>query len=122
VINGTIGKTAITPKLDRPIVPAVLRESWELVGPLDLVEPYGDGLIHVRVAGLDELVSDELEGKLRPLIGLGMAELRTFALVSFSHLPLSCAWFLVCPVEKVGLLDVAPILRKGQTIFVRPGY
>jgi hypothetical protein len=122
VINGTIGKTAITPKLDRPIVPAVLRESWELVGPLDLVEPYGDGLIHVRVAGLDELVSDELEGKLRPLIGLGMAELRTFALVSSSHLPLSCAWFLVCPVEKVGLLDVAPILRKGQTIFVRPGY
>ena len=54
-----------------PIVlqPTVLQDGWELRGPLDLVEPYGDGLIHVRVAGLDKLVSDKLKNKLSPLVG-----------------------------------------------------
>lgn len=56
--------------------PTILKEGRELRGPLDLVEPYDDGLIHIRVAGLDRLVSDELEGKLRPLIGHWVGILR----------------------------------------------
>jgi hypothetical protein len=48
----------------------ILRDSVELVGPLELVEPCGDGLIRVSVGGLERLVSDELEAKLRPSIDL----------------------------------------------------
>jgi hypothetical protein len=55
---------------------SVLQDSVELVGPLDLVEPYGDGLICVRLGGLGRLVSDELEAKIKPFIGQWVGILR----------------------------------------------
>ena len=69
-------RVEIRPFQDRPIMPTVLEDGWELSGILDAVQPYGDGLIHVSMMGLERLVSDELERDLRPLIGQKVIILR----------------------------------------------
>ena len=56
--------------------PTILEDGWVLSGVLDAVQPYGDGLIHVSMMGLEQLVSDELEGDLKPLIGQKVSILR----------------------------------------------
>lgn len=59
-----------------PVVPTLIRDGWKLVGILDKLQPYGDGLVQIRVAGLDRLVPDELEAKLTALRGRFVSVLR----------------------------------------------
>jgi hypothetical protein len=58
------------------IQPTVLKDGFELVGILNAVQPAGDGLVHVSLASLERLVSDELEGKLKRLVGSRVSILR----------------------------------------------
>jgi len=59
------------------IPPHVLQPLHELVGILEVAEPVGGGLVKVRIAGLERLVSDELEGRLGALEGKEVSILRT---------------------------------------------
>ena len=56
--------------------PTILQDDFEVIGLLDKVEAYGDGLVYVRIAGFDKLVSEDLEGKLRKMIGKHVSILR----------------------------------------------
>jgi hypothetical protein len=56
--------------------PKLLQSGWELRGILDAIQPVGDGLVQLRIAGREMLVSDELEGKLTSLVGHFMFILR----------------------------------------------
>ena len=56
--------------------PPVLKHTHELIGILESVEPVGGGLVKVRIAGLERLVAEEMEGRLRGLVGKRTSILR----------------------------------------------
>lgn len=67
--------------------PTLLRDLRELVGDLEDVQPWEDGLVHIRVAGLDRLVPDELEAKLNALRGRSVSVLRSDMHFSVMEVP-----------------------------------
>jgi len=54
----------------------VLQNGHELIGILETVESVGDGLVRVRIADLERLVAEEMEGRLRGLVGKRTSILR----------------------------------------------
>ena len=54
----------------------VLQDFKELVGTLEDVQPWEDGLVKVRIGGVDRLVPDELQPKLMNLRGRFVSILR----------------------------------------------
>lgn len=56
--------------------PILIKDLHELRGTLENVQPFEDGLLHIRIAGLDRLIPDELEAKLNALRGRLISVLR----------------------------------------------
>ena len=67
--------------------PKLLQDRYELCGILESVQPYEDGLVHIRVAGLDRLVPDELTKKLTVLRGRFVSVLRIESHFSVAEVP-----------------------------------
>jgi hypothetical protein len=54
----------------------VLQNGHELVGVLESIELVGDGLLRIRIAGMERLVAEELAERLRGLVGKKVSILR----------------------------------------------
>ena len=52
------------------------KDGCELVGVLEGIQPIEDGLLQIRIAGLERCVPEEMELQLRPLVGRKTSILR----------------------------------------------
>jgi len=52
------------------------KDGCELVGVLEGIQPIGDGLLQIRIGGLERCVPEEMELQLRPLVGRKTSILR----------------------------------------------
>ena len=75
-MSGSIVTSITNTFSHQPPRPIVLQDFKELVGTLEDVQPWEDGLVKVRVAGVDRLVPDELQSKLTSLRGRFVSILR----------------------------------------------
>jgi|GEM_PF-4215963 len=75
-MSGSVVTSITNTFSQQPPRPIVLQELKELVGTLEDVQPWEDGLVKVRVAGVDRLVPDELQPKLTSLRGRFVSILR----------------------------------------------
>ena len=52
------------------------KDGCELVGVLEGIQPIEDGLLQIRIGGLERCVPEEMELQLRPLVGRKTSILR----------------------------------------------
>lgn len=67
-ISSVVYNSADASSIDS-VRPRFLAPGRALWGPLESIEPAGDGLILVRVGGLDRLLPEDLASRLQSLLG-----------------------------------------------------
>jgi hypothetical protein len=78
-MSSTISREFSSSSSQRAFSPAhapLAKDGCELVGVLEGVEPIDDGLLQIRIGGLERCVPEEMELQLRPLVGKRTSLLR----------------------------------------------
>jgi hypothetical protein len=78
-MSSTISRVYSISSSQRAFSPAhapLAKDGCELVGVLEGIQPIEDGLLQIRIAGLERCVPEEMELRLRPLVGRRTSILR----------------------------------------------
>jgi len=78
-MSSTISREFKISSLQRAYSPShapLAKDGCELVGVLEGIQPIEDGLLQIRIGGLERCVPEEMELQLRPLVGKRTSILR----------------------------------------------
>jgi len=78
-MSSTISREFKISSLQRAYSPShapLAKDGCELVGVLTSIQPVEDGLLQIRIDGLERCVPEEMELQLRPLVGRKTSILR----------------------------------------------
>lgn len=80
-LSSTSSRPSLSPR------PHVLQDRRELRGILESVQPFDDGLVKVRIEGLERLIPEELTEDLNALLGKETSILRIGEIFSVVAVP-----------------------------------
>jgi len=89
-MSSTISREFNISSSQRAFSPAhapLAKDGYELVGVLEGIQPIEDGLLQIRIAGLERCVPEEMDLQLRPLVGKRTSILRIGERYSAAEIP-----------------------------------